>query len=195
VDADEPQRGGGEPVAVDGSGVLQRDAELVGLQAGGDVRMALRVDVRVHAERHARLPPERACDLGDAIELSGRLGVDRADVGADRVFKLRAGLADAGEDDIARRESGAERDVDLAAGVRIGAAAERAEQARDRQRRVCLQRVMDRMRIAVERRIDGAIRLADRPRAVDIRGSADTLDDGVHADAIADEAACSRLER
>ena len=107
-------------------------------------------------------------DRGDAIELAGGFGVDGADASRDRVLELVARLADAGEDDVRRREARALRDRDLAAGVRIGAAAERAQQAYDRQRRVRLQRVMDRVRVRCERVVDGAIRFADRARAVDV---------------------------
>ena len=53
-------------------------------------------------------------------------------------------LADAGEDDLRRREAGAQRDVDLADRVRVGGCAEAAQQARDPQRRVGLERVVER---------------------------------------------------
>ena len=69
--------------------------------------------------------PSARRDLGDPIELAGRLGVDRADVGGDGELELVARLADAGEDDVGGREAGAERHLDLAAGVGVGAAAER----------------------------------------------------------------------
>ena len=102
---DEPQARQTAPLAVDRARLLQRHAELVGLQPGGDVRMAPGVDVGVDAQRHARLAPLRARDLGDAIELAGRFRVDRADAVGDRVLQLVARLADAGEDDVAPARS------------------------------------------------------------------------------------------
>ena len=93
----------------------------------------------------------RVCALArervDPLELALRLRVDGLDAEIDRLRQLRGGLADAGEDDLRRNESGAQRDVDLAAGVRVGAAAQAAQQPRDRQRRVRLERVVHRVRI------------------------------------------------
>jgi hypothetical protein len=195
VHADEAQPGQPLPLAIDREGVLQRDAELVRLQAGGDVRMAPGVDVGIDAQRHARLPLQPARDGGDAIELARRLGVDGADAVRDRVFELGPGLADAGEDDIGGSETGAERHLDLARRIGVGAAAERAEQAHDRQRRVGFQRVMDCVRIAVEGRVDRRVRLGDGSRAVDVDRGADAIDDGGKADAVAGEAVLRRLER
>ena len=60
----------------------------------------------------------------DAIELACRFGVDRPDTRGHRVLELVARLADAGEHDVLRRETRALGDADLAAGVRIRAAAE-----------------------------------------------------------------------
>ena len=79
VHADKPQPRDVAALAIDGARLLQRHAELVGLQAGRDVGMALRVDVRIDAQRDARDAPLRARDRGNPIELAGRLGVDRAD--------------------------------------------------------------------------------------------------------------------
>ena len=84
------------------------------------------------------------------------------------LLELRGRLADAGEDDLRRNEAGAQRDVDLAAGVRVGGAAEAAQQPRDGQRRVRLQRVVDRVRMRGERVVDRAIAARDRRGAVDV---------------------------
>ena len=78
------------------------DAELVGLQAGRDVRMAPRVDVGVHPQRDARARLPLARQHVDPLELPFRLGVDRPDAEVDRLRQLRRGLADAGEDDLRR---------------------------------------------------------------------------------------------
>ncbi len=73
------------------------------------------------ATRAARLALAR--DRVDAFELALRLGVDRLDAEVDGLRQLGAGLADAGEHDLGRDEPGAQRDVDLAAGIRVDLAA------------------------------------------------------------------------
>ena len=85
--------------------------------------MAACVDVGIDAERDpgARLPlPRQAID---PLELALRFGVDGLDAEIDRLRELRGGLADAGEDDLLGDEPGAQRDVDLAARVRVRRAA------------------------------------------------------------------------
>ena len=89
VDADEPQARQRAALAVDRARVLQRHAELVALEAGGDVRVALRVDVGVDAQRDARDAAQAARQLRDAIELAGRLRVDRADALGDGAARAR----------------------------------------------------------------------------------------------------------
>ena len=110
--------------------------------------MAPRVDVGVDAERDARagLPlAERCRSIRSSSPSDSALIVLHAEV--DRLRQLGAGLADAGEDDLSRDEAGAQRDVDLPARVRVGAAAESAQQPGDRQRGVRLERVVQRVRM------------------------------------------------
>jgi hypothetical protein len=81
----------------------------------------------------------RACTpcaiaLIDAIELAGRLDVDREQAKRDGAIDLGRALPYAGEHDLLGTESAAKRDVHFAEGVRIGMAAERMHQADDRQR-------------------------------------------------------------
>jgi len=85
------------------------------------------IDVRIDPDRDLRAHPPRARQGIDPLDLARRLDVDRADAEIDGVGELGRGLADAGEDDLRRGEPGAQRDVDLAAGVGIGAAAEAAQ--------------------------------------------------------------------
>ena len=54
-------------------GIVERHAELAGLQAGADVRMALRVDVRVHAKRHPDAAPWERGQRVDPIEFARRI--------------------------------------------------------------------------------------------------------------------------
>ncbi len=67
---------------------VNRDAELVGLEARRDVRMAARVDVRIDADRDPRACLPRAREGVDALELAFRLGVDRLDAEVDRLRQL-----------------------------------------------------------------------------------------------------------
>ena len=147
---------------------VQGDAELVRLGPGRDVRMAAGVDVGVDPQRDARARLPLARQDVDALQLAFRLGVDRLDAEVDRLRQLRRGLADAGEDDLLGDEAGPQGDVDLAARVRVRAAAEPPQQPRDRQRRVRLERVVQRVRIRPERVVDRAIAADDGGGAVDV---------------------------
>ena len=89
----------------------------------------------------------------------------------DCLRQLRRRLADTGEHNLLGDEPGTQGDVDLAARIRVRAGAKRAQQARDAERRVRLERVMERVGISAERLIDGAIACGNRSRAVDIQRS------------------------
>ena len=91
--------------------------------------------------------PALAREPIDTIQLPFRFGVDGLDAEIDRLRQLGRCLADAGEHDLLGDEAGAQGDVDLAAGVRVRAGAKAAQQPRDRERRVGLQRVVQRVRI------------------------------------------------
>ena len=96
--------------------------------------MAARVDVGVHSHRDPYLGAPVGRDGGHAIELAGRLDVDRVDAGGDGERQLVARLADAREHDVARIEARAQRHLDLADRVRVGAAAEVAQDPQERER-------------------------------------------------------------
>ena len=85
--------------------VVGRNAELVDLQAGGNVRMAFRVDVGVHANGDARDAAHSRGNGFDARELARRLDVDRFEIERDGALELRVGLADAVEHDLPRARS------------------------------------------------------------------------------------------
>ncbi len=150
------------------AGLGDRHAELVGLEASRDVGMAASVDVGIDADGDARARLAGAGDGVDALELALRLGVDRLHAQVDRLRQLGACLADAGEDDLRRDEAGAQRDVDLAAGIRVDLAAERPQEPYDRERRVGLERVMQRVRIRGKGLVRGAVARRDRRGAVDV---------------------------
>ena len=83
-------------------------------------------------------------------------------------FELRGRFADAGKDDVRGLKAGLSRELDLPNGIGVGRAAEIAHQARDRERGVGLQRVMQRVRVVAERGVDGAIARPERGGAIDI---------------------------
>ena len=176
------------------AGVGDGHAELVALQAGRDVRMALRVDVRVDAHGDAGLDAAGRGDGVDPLDLPFRLGIDAAQPEADGALELRIRLADAGEDDLRRREAGAQRDVDLADRVRVGGRAEAAQQARDAQRRVGLERVMQSVRISAEGLLHFAVAGGDRAGVVDVERSAEACGELCERQAVAVDRALDAFE-
>ena len=86
--------------------VVERHAELVDLEAGRNVRMALGVDVRVDADRDARrrVPAARPI-ASSARQLAGRFDVDRLQPSGTARLELGHRLADAGEDDVCAARS------------------------------------------------------------------------------------------
>jgi hypothetical protein len=143
--------------------------ELVRLQPGRDMRVTARIDVGIDPQCHADAGAAFVRESIDAIQLPFRLGVDRPDAEIDRLRQLRRRLADPGEHNLIGNEPGTQRDIDLAARIRIGTGAQRAQQPRHAQRRVGLERVMERMWISAERLVDGAIACGNRSRTVDIQ--------------------------
>ena len=169
------------------TGLGNRDAELVRLQSRRDVRVAAGVDVGIDTDRHARPRLSFARDRVDALELALRFRVDRLDAEVDGLRQLRPGLPDAGEDNLGRDEPGAQRDVDLAAGVRVDLAAQASQEPHDGQRRIRLERVVHRMGIRGERLVRGAIPGGDGRRAVDVERRAVDGRDVRERCAVADE--------
>ena len=169
--------------------VADRHAELVAAHPGGDVRMAPGVDVGVHPQRHAGAAA-LARRLGvDALQLAARFGVDRLEAEGDRPRDLGAALADAGEDDLLRREAGLQGDLDLADGIAVGAGAEALDQAHQAERRVRLERVVDAVPAAGQGGGQARVTGADQGGAVDVAGRPDLARDGRQRDAVADPGA------
>ena len=108
--------------------IVVRNAELVSLAAGLDV-VVRRVerDLGIHAKRHARRRPALARQLVDQAHFGFALGVDQENAGVERLRELAIRLADAAEDDVGRREPGAQRAMQLAAGHDVDAGAELAQ--------------------------------------------------------------------
>ena len=85
-----------------------------------------------------------------ALELAGRLDVDRLEAERHRARELGVRLADAGEDDVVRREAGLRASSISQIELASAPAAQVAEEPRERERGVGLERVVDRVRIVAE---------------------------------------------
>src|SRR5687768_823993 len=107
--------------------------------------MAFGVDVGIHAQGDGCLSRLRGGELSDAVELTGRLRIDRANLGSDGVLQLVSRLSDAGEDDVARRKSCAPGYLDFASRIGIDPAPNGSEQPHDGQRGVGFECVMNSM--------------------------------------------------
>ena len=147
------------------------------------------VDVRVDAQGHRRSPALGTRDGRNPVQFSRRLRIDDAHAGRHRVGQFVGRLAHAGKHDVGRRKACPLRHLNLANGVGVGAAAQRPEEAYDFERGIGLESVMDDVRKVREGRIDGAVRVAHRPRTVDVDGRPDGVGNGGHADAVAEEPA------
>jgi hypothetical protein len=71
VQADDFDSGARREAAPDLACVVHGNAELVGFQSGGDVRMTAGVDIRIHPERHTRPGLPLASERLDPFELAG----------------------------------------------------------------------------------------------------------------------------
>ena len=101
--------------------------------------------------------------------------------------QLGVGLADAREHDVGRREARLAREVDLPDRIRVRSGAQLAQQPRERERRVGLERVVHAVGILAEARDDVAVALAEERRAVDVERRAFGGGDRRQRDAVADE--------
>ena len=99
-------------------------------EPGRDVRVRLRVDVGVDAERDVRLLSLPARLRVDLLDLALRFGVERQDPGGHAGANLLVGLPDAREHDPIRWESGEEAGAQLAARDDVRPRAERGEELR-----------------------------------------------------------------
>ena len=80
----------------------ERHAELTVAMTGGNMRMRPRVEVRIHPQADRRTPLHSAGDLCHAMKFRARLDIDHQDTGFQRRRDLLVGLADAGENNLAR---------------------------------------------------------------------------------------------
>ncbi len=128
---------------VDGLGVGYGDAELVFLEARGDVRVGAGVDVRVHAQRHRRDLAHLGGHHLQALELVGGLDVEAVHPhfqGAAHVF---TGLADPGEHHAIGAAAGGQHAFQFTAGDDVEARAQARQQVQHAQVGVGLDREAD----------------------------------------------------
>ena len=144
------------PLAIHLPRVLERHAELVALQPGGDVRMA----------PARRCPDSRAARRALRGRSARAIAAMRSSSPADSALIVPTPSAIANSSSsrvlptpVKTMSVGAKparsATSHLAAGVGVGAAAERSQQSHDGQRRVGLQRVVNRVRVRGERIVDG----------------------------------------
>jgi hypothetical protein len=163
------------------------DSELALLHPRRDVRMGLGVDVGVDPQGDGRAPPRGGGGLLEGVELRGGLDVEHEDAGGERPRHLVARLADTGEDDPARVGAGALGAEELAARDDVEAAALARERAQDRQGIVRLDGVADEVGKRRQGAVVGAVRVAQRGEAVDVRRRADLVGDPRERDVLAAE--------
>ncbi len=89
-------------LAIDGGGQLDGDAELVLLEAGGNIRMGTGIDIRVDPHRHRCLLAHAARHPVEALQLGFRLQIEAEDLFVQREAHLGLALGHPGEDHFAR---------------------------------------------------------------------------------------------
>ena len=174
ADAKVGQRGG---TAVERERVGEGDAELVALEAGGDVRVGLRVDVRIDAQRDRRLLAEFAGDRVQVLELGGGFDVEAADAGLQGLAHLGASLADAGEHHLVGTATGGEHARELATRDDVETGAEAREHRQDAQAGVGLDRVADQRLAHPEGLLIGLVGAGEGRAGIHIGGGAEARGD------------------
>ncbi len=133
VDADHAQVRHGRGRAVGRQDFIERDAELVALQAGGDVRVGLGIHVRVDAQRHRRGLAQRAGHLVEPVQLGDRFDVEAGDTGFERQAHLVGGLAHPREHHVGGLASGGQHAPQFPARDDVEAGAQLREDLQHRQ--------------------------------------------------------------
>src|SRR6266542_4436440 len=145
-------------------------SELVVLQAGRDVGMGLRVDVRIDAQGYPRgfpLPLSRGVNL---LHLALRLHVEREEARGDPILDFLVRLAHTREDNPVRGETRLETGAQLPTRDDVRSRAQLCQETQDGQIRIGLGRVTDQMRDPGEGPVEAAEVLLDGRPAVDIDG-------------------------
>ncbi|MNZ26104.1 hypothetical protein D3C78_432870 [compost metagenome] len=165
------RQGGG--MGVDGFRFVDGDAELVFLEAGGDVGMGAGIHVGVHPQRHRGLHFHGRGHVLQALQLVARLDVEAVHAGFQGAAHVVAALADAGEDDAPGRAAGGEDAFQLAAGNDVEARPLARQQVQHAEVGVGLDRVADHARHAGQGVGIGLVAGLDMGAGVDVGGRAE----------------------
>ena len=175
-------------------GATDVDPELALLQAGRDVRVSLRVHVRVDPQCHARLPSQLRCHLVDATQFLVRLHVEHEYVGHERVRDLLASLPYAGVHNPLRRHARRQPAEQFAARDHIQAAPQTREELQDGQVRVGLQGEADQVRDRGECLIQDPEVPCQCRMAIDVGGRANLFGDAGDRDILTIEIVAPMLK-
>src|SRR5580704_5659195 len=151
----------------------ERHAKLAVAMAGGDVRMRAWIEIRIHAQADRRAMLHAARDFCNAMQFRARLDIDHQDARFQRGLDLLVGLADAGEDNLARVRTDSKASHQLADRHDIEARAHRIEQFKDAQIRERLHRVTDQMIGAGEGLVENPEMPPESTRAINEKWSVD----------------------
>lgn len=163
--------------------VVERDTELVCLQPRRDVRMRLRVDVRIHPQRHGRALAERCRDGVQPVELRDRFDVEALHACFECDAHFVGALADAREHDVPRAAARREHARELAARHDVEARAETREHVQHAEVAVRLHGDVNRRAAAGAGFRVGLVGRGERGARIDEERGAETLGelDGAHA--------------
>ena len=151
--------------------------------------------VGIDAQGHRRAALQVGGDGVDQLQFRLALDVEGKDALAQGVLDFRPGFADAGERAALGFAAGLEDAEKLARRDDVEAGAFAGEEIEDGEVAVGLDGVADEVVHAVERRVEAAEMVADRPRAVDVEGRAVFGGERGEIDALAAELAGVVVER
>jgi len=163
-------------------GLIEWHAEFRRLQAGGNVGVGLRIDIRVDAHGDGGLLASLAGDLVQQFQFAGGFHIEAIDVVLQRRAHFRARLADARKHHLARIAAGREHALQLSAGHDVEPGAKLSKQLEDRQVRVGLDGIADAGIAAGQRVAIAAVSGDKRAARVDVAGRAETFGDAGERD-------------
>ena len=184
IDAHHLQPGQAGRAAVAGHRLVMRDAELVVLQAGGDVGVRAGVDVGVDAQADLRRAPFGHGHLRQQVQLALALDVEAAHAGLQRAAHLGAGLADAREHHLRGLAAGRQHAFELAGRDDVEAAAGLREGLQHGQAGVGLHRITKQVRPAGQRALVGGYSVEHRALRIHIQRRAEFARQGVERAAV-----------
>ncbi len=162
VDTDDLDILQGSSAPIQRQRLVQSDAKFVLLEPGGDVRMSLRIDIGIGADRDARPLAHRARHLLEPLEFFRRFEVEAQDVGSERGAHFIRAFAHPGEDDLAGVTARGEYARQFATGDDVETGSGARQQVQNGKIGIGLHRIADERRPTSERVRVGQIRVDDR---------------------------------